>query len=105
MSTQQHKFNRFIFLLLLSGGGASPTVLEQSLLPPLAAARDLCRDLYLTARYWQAVITTFTPLLRSERIDNQLSSGMTQSVGNPGPPGAQTLVTPLTSAEGTAVGA
>lgn len=63
------------------------------------------RDLYLTARYWQAVITTFTPLLRSESIDNQLSSGMTQSVGNPGPPGAQTLVTPLTSAESTAVGA
>lgn len=38
-------------------------------------------------RYWQAVISTFTLLLRSESIDNQLPSVMTQSVGNPGLPG------------------
>lgn len=104
MSTQQHKFNRFIFFTF-QWRRSFPHSLRAIAATAAARRRTLCRDLYLTARYWQAVITTFTLLLRSERIDNQLSSGMTQSVGNPGPPGAQTLVTPLTSAEGTAVGA
>lgn len=102
MSTQQHKFNRFIFFTF-QWRRSFPHSLRA--IAAAARRRALCRDLYLTARYWQAVITTFTPLLRSERFDNQLSSGMTQSVGNPGLPGAQTLVTPLTSAESTAVGA